>query len=216
VRLTSALLGAATLALLNLANLAAAGYGGFASRHLDRPQSPATQEAARLAALWAPWSASRTALLGWVYIENGESSEAGQAYLRALRLAPGDPMLWAEYALALARMGRFDSNLTVATRRALSLAPNSPAVRASIADLGISYWKRGVPEQQEVWLEAMRGERRAGRGGLLATVVGRGQVATFCSGPAIRLDEAEWCDGISTAIERGCYELKPTEPISCK
>lgn len=214
MRLSAALLAAAVLGLFHLANLAAAGYAAFAARHLDRPHSPATREAARIATRAAPWSATHAALEGWVLAENG-APEALATYPRALRLAPADPLLWAEYALVLARLGQFGPELTLAVAQARQRAPTSAAVRRSVAELGLSYWRRGTREQRAAWLEAMREELARSRGAFLTHVLTRGQGRTFCDDPARALGEEPWCRAIAGAIRDGCYELKAGVPAPC-
>src|SRR5689334_11197610 len=155
---------AAALALLNLLNLVGAGYARAANRLLDRPESPAALAASDIAARYPPWSSTHLALRGWVLAENHDAEQSDAAYRKALKLAPGDPLLWAEYALALARLGQFDARLTAAVSQAGALAPNSPVVQRSLADLGVSYWTRGKPEQRELWLTSMRNQLARNRG----------------------------------------------------
>lgn len=216
MRLTAAAaVAAAILALLNLAQLAGAGYAGFANRHLDRPDAPGTLAAARIATLWTPWSSPRAALLGWVHAENGAAEPAVAAYARALRLAPGDPLLWSEYALALGRVGRVDTALAHAVAQAQRLAPTSPAVRRTLADIGLSYWARGDETVRGLWLDSMRAELARNRGAFLGHALTRGQGLTFCRGPALQLGEARWCERIAGALLGQCYVLTPIEPTPC-
>jgi Flp pilus assembly protein TadD len=206
---------AAALALLNLANLVAAGYGQFAARHLDRPDSTATLAAAAIAARLAPWASTHAALQGWVLAENRQVDGAHTAYGRALRLAPADPLLWGEYGLALARLGEFGEPLTVAIAQATRLGPTSTAVRRTVADLGLSYWARGTPAQQSAWLEGMRAELQRNRGTFLGHVLTRGQGQAFCLGPGRALGEDAWCARIASALLGGCFQLGPVEPQPC-
>jgi len=215
VRLIAALFAATALALLNLVNLAGAGYARFASQHLDRPDAAATLAATRIAAQWPPWSSAHVALHGWVLAENRQEGAALAAYLEALRLAPGDPLLWSEYGLALARLGQFGPALTLAVTQGQRLAPNSPAVQRAVADLGLGYWSRGTPEQRALWLEGMRRELDRNRAGFLGHVLTRGQGMTFCRDPALRLGEAPWCESIASALLGGCYVLTPAQPVPC-
>ncbi|HUR41118.1 MAG TPA: hypothetical protein VM240_08100 [Verrucomicrobiae bacterium] len=194
------LLGGIALAALNFANLVGAGYGRYASARLDRPESPATAAAARIAARWSPWSSPHAALHGWVLTEGRDASAVEDAYLKALRLAPGDPLLWSEYALALARLNRFDAAMTVAVRKAQQLAPSSSAVRRTLADMGLSYWSRGTPEQRALWLVDMRRELKHNRDAFLAHVLARGRGRTFCRNPAVELGEQDWCSAVATTL----------------
>lgn len=216
MRLTAALLAAAGLALLNFAHLAGAGYAGFATRHLDRPDLPGTQTAARIAAFWTPWSSRHAALRGWIDVENRQGDAALAAYAQALRLAPGDAVLWAEYAQALGRLGRFDESLALAVRRAAQLAPTSPVVRRALAELGLTYWARGGDALRALWLERMRAELARHRGTFLGTVLTRGRGLTFCREPAAALGETAWCERIAPALLGGCYTLTVTEPVPCR
>ena len=211
----AALLAAAGLALLNLAQLAGAGYAGFANRHIDRPEAPGTLAAARIAGGWTPWSSRHAALLGWVHAENGAAEPALAAYARALRLAPADAVLWSEYAQVLGRLGRFDAAMAHAVRRAQQLAPTSPAVRRALAELGLSYWSRGDDALRALWLESMRGELARNRGEFLAVALARGQGRTFCDQPAAALGEGAWCERIAPALFGGCYTPTALEPVPC-
>ena len=196
----AALIAAALLALLNVINFVGAGYARFASDRLDRPDAASTATAARIASGWPPWSSSHTALHAWVLTERREAEGAQAAYLKALRLAPGDPLLWSEYALALARLGRFDDAMTRAVVQAQALAPTSTAVRRAMADLGLSYWARGTPEQRTLWLKDMGRELAGNRTAFLGHVVTRGQLKTFCSDAAKQLKEESWCETMTTAL----------------
>lgn len=215
MRLTAVLLAVAALALLNLASVAGAAYSRFASRNLDRPHSSATLAAARIATRLAPWSAPSAAQHGWVLAERGETAAAQAAYGQALHLAPADPFLWTEYALARARLGLFDAPLTQAVQQAQRLAPTSPAVRRSLADLGLNYWQHGTAEQRGLWLASMRAELAASRGAFLGHALTRGRARTFCQGPAAELGEAAWCERMGTLLRDGCFDLTPQGPVSC-
>ena len=185
---------ATLLALANLANLAGAGYASVASARLDTPESPGALAAAELAARVSPWSSSRHALHGWLLAENRRADEAETAYRKALRLAPADALLWTEYALALARLGRFDAALTEAVTRAQQLAPNSPAVQRSLAEMGLSYWARSDAPQRALWLTSLRGELVASRQLFLGHVLTRGRTDIFCRDIAPQVGEEKWCD----------------------
>lgn len=216
MRLTAALIAVAALALLNLAQLVGTGYAGFATRRLDRPAAPGTLAAARIASEWTPWSSRHAALLGWVHAENRSAEPALAAYARALRLAPADGVLWAEYAQALGRLGRFDSAMAHATQRAQALAPHSAAVLHALAGIGLSYWALGDDALRAAWLDSMRAELGRNRGGFLGQVLTRGQGGAFCRGPAAALGESAWCARIAPALLGGCYRLEPAEPTPCE
>lgn len=210
------LLVVAALAFLNLLNLVGAGYSRAANRLLDRPESPAALAASDIAARYPSWSSTHVALRGWVLAENGKTEEAEAAYRKALRLAPGDPLLWAEYALALGRLGQFDARLTTAVSQAAALAPNSPAVQRSLAELGVSYWARGTPEQRELWLAAMRNQLARNRGEFLGHVLTRGRGQAFCDDAAHALGEDTWCSSMAGVLQAdGCFRLLSSQPVPC-
>jgi tetratricopeptide (TPR) repeat protein len=188
------LLAAATvLALLNLSSLAAAGYAAAANRQLDRPDSPKALAAARIATQLAPWSAKHHALHGWLLAENRRADESLAAYGDALRLAPADALLWAEYAQVLARLGRFDGALTEALARAATLSPNSPIIQRTLAEIGLSYYQRGDEAQRALWLDSMRATLGRERRLFLGHVLTRGQRQVFCDELAPKLGEEAWC-----------------------
>lgn len=191
--LAAATVAATLLALLNLSALSAAGYAAAANRQLDRPESPKVLAAARIAAKLAPWSAKYHALHGWLLAENRLADDSLAAYGKALRLAPADPLLWAEYAQVLARLGHFDGALTEALGRARALSPNSPVIQRTLAELGLSYYERGDARQRELWLEATRAELARDRRQFLTHVLTRGQRQLFCGVLAPQLNEEAWC-----------------------
>lgn len=191
---------AALLALLNLCALAAAGYAAAADRQLDRPESPKVLAAARIASQLAPWSAKYHALHGWLLAENRLAEESLAAYDEALRLAPADAVLWAEYAQVLARLGRFDDALTGALEQARTLAPNSPVIQRTLAELGLAYFERGNARQREIWLDAMRAELAQNRKPLLTHVLTRGQRQLFCLELAPKLGEEAWCKSLPPTL----------------
>ena len=189
-----ALAGAALLLLLNLLALTASLYAWFAEQRLDvLPDVRATRASAHAASL-APWSARHTALHGWVLANSGDFAGADAAYLEALRLAPADPLLWAEYALALGRNRVFDERLTLATRRALALAPASPAVRQGVSRMALSYWRFGSPEVRELWRQSLRWELDHNRASFLNALDREGHRSAFCASHAAELGEQAWCN----------------------
>jgi hypothetical protein len=188
-----ALAGAALLLLLNLLALIASLYGHYAEQRLDNlPDERATRASAHAATL-APWSAPRLGLHGWILGESGDFTGADAAYLKALKRAPADPLLWAEYALVLGRNRVFDQRLTLATTRALALAPASPAVRQGVARMALSYWRFGSPEVRELWRQSLRWELDHNRAVFLQTVERDGHRRAFCAVHAADLGEGEWC-----------------------
>jgi tetratricopeptide (TPR) repeat protein len=189
----AATIAATLLALLNLCALAAAGYAAVSGRQLDRPESPQVLAAARIASRLAPWSAKYHALHGWLLAENRRADEAEAEYRSALKLAPADALLWAEYAQVLARLGRYDAALTESLEQARILSPNSPVIERMVAELGLSYYEHGNARQREVWLEAMRSELARSRGLFLSHVLTRGQREPFCREIAPQLAEEAWC-----------------------
>lgn len=193
------LLGALSLAALNAISLLGSGYASVAERGLDGPGSPKARAAAHLAATLVPWSSESAALEGWMLAETGVPGGAARAYAKALELAPVDPLLWSEYSLALARLGQFDETLELAIGRAQALAPTSPAVQESTAELGLSYWSRGNDDLRRQWLFSMRYALDHNRRLFLQRARARGQVATFCADAAQVLGEAAWCHAVLAA-----------------
>ena len=102
-------------------------------------------------------------------------------------------MLWAEYALALTRNDVFDERLTLATRRALELAPSSPAVRHSVSRMALSYWRFGSTELRELWQQTLRWDLDHNRDAFLQDISLEGWRAAFCAQHAATLGEEVWC-----------------------
>jgi len=190
-----ALAGAALLLLLNLLALAASVYAEYAEQRLDRlPDEPA-QRAGALAVALTPWSAPRQALHGWILADSGDFPAADAAYRKALRRAPADALLWAEYALALARNRMFDARLLLATQRALALAPTSPAVRAGVSRMALTYWRFGSEPLRELWRQSLRWELDHNRSAFLQAMDRDGYRRAFCLDQAAVFNEQAWCAG---------------------
>jgi tetratricopeptide (TPR) repeat protein len=183
--------------LLNLLALSASLYGRYAEQRLDRLPDERAARASTLAAALAPWSAREHALRGWIHGASGDFEAADSAYRAALRRAPADALLWAEYALVLGRNRVFDARLASATRRALALAPASPAVRQGVARMGLSYWRFGDAEVRELWRQSLRWELDHNRAAFLHAVDRDGDRAVFCAWHADGLGEAAWCGSAS-------------------
>ena len=188
-----ALAGAALLLLLNLLAFTAAIYHRFAEQRLDALPDERAARAAALASSLAPWSATHAALHGWIEAEAGNLAATEAAYRKALRTAAADPVLWAEYALALTRNDVFDERLTLATRRALELAPSSPAVRHSVSRMALSYWRFGSTELRELWQQTLRWDLDHNRDAFLQDISLEGWRAAFCAQHAATLGEEVWC-----------------------
>jgi len=181
--------------LLNLLNLSAFAYSRYAEARLDRLPDPRAETASSVAQALTPWSARRVAVNGWILAVGGSADASAAAYERALRWAPADPLLWTEYAQALARGRLFDERLPLATRRALALAPNSPAVRQSVSHMGLSYWRHGSPELKELWRQSTRWELDHNRLSFLRSLDDLEYRAPFCRYHAQELGEEAWCQG---------------------
>jgi hypothetical protein len=190
-----ALAGAALLLLLNLLALAASVYAEYAEQRLDRLPDEGAQRASALAVALTPWSAQRQALHGWILAESGDFTAADAAYRQALAAAPADALLWAEYALALARNRMFDERLHLATSRALALAPTSPAVRQGVARMALTYWRFGSAPLRELWRQSLRWELDHNRTAFLQAMDRDGYRRAFCLDQAAAFNEQAWCSG---------------------
>lgn len=204
---------AAVVAVLHLLNLLAGAYAAVAERSLDEP-GPRARQAAAIAATLAPWSSRHRALAGWAAAGRGDTAHAADAYAAALRRAAGDGLLWSEYALALARAGRFDAALLHATRQAQRLAPHSTAVQQALASIGLTFWTRGGPDLQREWLRSMRHALARDRAAFLMQALTRGRVLTFCNGPAASLGVHTWCVRLRQRL-RECAVGPPEVEASC-
>jgi len=192
-----ALAGAALLLLLNLLALTASVYGDYAEHRLDRLPDESAERAGALAVALTPWSAPRQALHGWILAESGDFAAADAAYRQALQRAPADALLWAEYALALARNRMFDERLDLATARALALAPTSPAVRQGVSRMALTYWRFGSDPLRELWRQSLRWELDHNRTEFLQAMDREGYRRAFCLQQAEVFNEQAWCAGAS-------------------
>jgi hypothetical protein len=193
--LKPALAGAALLLLLNLLALTAGAYGRYAEQRLDRLPDERATRASALAASLAPWAARPRALSGWIRGESGDFAAADAAYTAALRRAPADALLWAEYALVLGRNRAFDERLVLATRRALALAPTSPAVRQGVSRMALAWWRFGGEDLRELWRQSLRWELDHNRATFLRALEQDGTRRAFCAAHAAELGEGRWCRG---------------------
>lgn len=192
--------GVLALGAFNLAHLLSWAYAGHAESRLGRPDSTRTLAASRYASTLAPWSSTRLALQGWILAERGEIVESAESYARALRWNPADPLLWSEYAQALARNERFEE-LEHPTLRANALAPASPAVQSAIAAMGFTYWDHGSAALQAQWLLSMRYEHTHNRELFWNTLIARGRVLSYCTGPAMNWKIRHWCESMQRVAE---------------
>ncbi len=191
--LRPALAGAALLLLLNLLALTAGLYARYAEGRLDILPDERAARASRHASALARWSPEYRALQGWILGESGDFPGADAAYRGALRRAPADALLWAEYALVLGRNRVFDERLALATRRALALAPASPAVRQGISRMALGYGLFGDEPVRELWRQNLRWELDHNRAAFLQTVERDGYRRAFCYQYATDLGESAWC-----------------------
>ena len=180
------------LAVLNLLNLLGWAYAHLAERAIDQPAAahvlPASQHAARI----TPWSVKRVALQAWIESERGHAAASDAHYQKALRWGPGDALLWGEYAQVLARLRQFE-RVELLMRRATELAPASPVIRASAASMGVNSWEHGSTDLRNIWLLGMRHELDRNRKAFLQSVIARGRMGPFCTGPARELGLLSWC-----------------------
>lgn len=207
------LLAMGALLALNGAQIASAAYQRVAERHV--PANLASVDAARIAGSLAPWSSGPPAAAGWAQASGGHAEAAIHSYARALRSAPGDALLWIEFAQALARLGRFGDTMGLAVARARTLAPASPPIRRAVAELGLVYWSHGTPALRTAWLAAMREELAVNRGAFLARVLTHGRTRTFCAEAAATIGAGPWCDSVVPRLAEGCYDVKVRGPVPC-
>ena len=96
----------------------------------------------------------------------------------------------------LARLGRFDGTLTEALGRAAALSPNSPIIQRTLAEIGLSYYRRGDEAQRALWLDSMRATLGRERRLFLGHVLTRGKRQMFCDELAPQLGEEAWCQAL--------------------
>lgn len=181
------------LALLNLTQLLARAYADRGDTLLDQPSHPQAVPAASHAAGLTPWSPARLALHGWLLSEQGDLAAADARYRAALRWAPGDALLWTEYALVLGRHGELE-RMTLPLQRANALGAAVPAVQASVAAIGVRHWEAGSAAARKEWWQSIAYEMRHHRATFLDTVAARGETFRFCDGPGRFVKGAtQWC-----------------------
>ncbi|HUS23773.1 MAG TPA: hypothetical protein VM369_02410 [Candidatus Binatia bacterium] len=190
------------VAVLAAASLAASTYGRLAERGLTEPYAARPLAAARIASSLNPWSGPAQALHGWILAERKDGPASAAAYRQALAWHPGDPLLWSEFALALARTGQFGDELLLATARANALSPTSPTVQQTLATMGLSYWARGIPALRQQWLQSLRFELDRDPEAFRDRLIKLGYWRSYCAQAASALGEQPWCDGVQEQFLR--------------
>jgi len=186
------------LAGINLVNVLGSAYRTYAEAHLDEGSSSRIVAAARTSAALTPWSAPGVALAGWLLADK-DVALSESYYRRALRWAPGDPLLWSEYATAEARAGRTDA-LQLPVEISERLAPASPAVQSSNAALAINQWTRSPEALRKAWAQSIGYQPPHDRHEFLRSVVARGRLDMYCSQIAPAVGEQRWCDRAAARV----------------
>jgi hypothetical protein len=190
------ILAALVLLALNLVQLFGWAYGRFAQDRQNRPDSRRTNAAAEHGASLTPWSSERLAVRGWLQAQRGDFDASLASYATALMWAPADAALWTEYALVLARAKRF-GELELPVARANALAKASPSIQEAQAAMAASYWDQAGEPVREEWLRSLAYVLKHNRSAFYEQLVVRGQVDSFCAGPATRLERIPRCERLA-------------------
>ncbi|MDP3856736.1 MAG: hypothetical protein Q8Q73_03130 [Stagnimonas sp.] len=195
---------AGALLLAGLLQTASSLYYGLADFSRRADDLRRADAAARIAAWLLPGSDRATALAGRLAAAAGDRPFLLTSYREVLREAPADAYRWSELARGLALSGRLDADFDLAVARALALAPHSPAVHGTLADLAWRYHLRLSPQQQETLLPSLRATMRARseRFRLLEAVVRERRHPAFCAEFAVPLNRQAWCGQVEAELAR--------------
>jgi hypothetical protein len=164
----------------------------------------AANEAVRL----QPWRSAFRSDLGWLLGVRGDLGRMRAQYRTALRWSPANAYLWLDYAQALARANRFDSEYTLALRRATHLSPNARPVQMATARMGAMHWGQGGEQDRKVWSQSMTYALRTAPYELLWSVLrARGEDA-FCGHLGAEFALERWCFAVRSARQL-CDGLAP-------
>jgi hypothetical protein len=205
------------LALLQFASLLADQYGQYSAEILRENQDAkvAAQAAASGIALAAYIPALHEAS-ALALVADGQVKAGLIQHREALRLAPADAQLWAEYSESLAYTGHFGSDLELAQRNALRLGPESARVNWQIALIGARYWNRGNTAQQADWARAMLKTLAEHPTRFQYTLVRIGRASAVCVYTGSELGLARWCEyaqWLMTACQQA--DLPPAAQRAC-
>jgi hypothetical protein len=183
------------LTLLQFALLLADQYGQYSVEILrDNQDAKVAAQAAATGIALAPYVPMAHEALALALMSDGQVKVSLIQHRQALRLAPADAQLWAEYAESLAHTGHFGSDLDQAQHNSLSLGPQSARVNWQIALLGARYWNRGNTTQQADWARAMLNTLRAYPVAFEYALVNTGRASAVCVYAGTELGLARWCE----------------------
>lgn len=169
-------------------------YGRVAAeRRTLSPRSDLALQAATVAARLNPWVPRYRVDLAWNWGLRGDRARMEREILSALRLAPGHPYLWMEYAQLRAQARRLDERYDHSVQRAQALAPNSLPVRLAMAQLGARYWAFGSEAQRAEWARSQAYVLRRNPAVLLGVVLQDRREGEFCSYSGVALGLDDWC-----------------------
>lgn len=190
--------------------------GWAAARHIRNDVPLNALEPAGLSAELAPWrTIPRLQLLRSSAIVLDAVRLHG---LSAIRLAPADGYLWAEYAQFLLRAGAPDQDVYQATRRSNHLAPSSRSVQRSNAQAAQQYWFFAGDLLQDEWMRSMQFMLRHEPAKFRRMMIQSRRAELLCPLIGDALGEAMWCAQLAEA-SRQCARprrLKAEEKNWCR
>jgi hypothetical protein len=205
------------LSLLQFALLLADQYGQYSAEILrENHDAKVAAQAAASGISLAPYIPALHESLALALIADGQVETGLIRHREALRLAPADAQLWAEYSESLAYTGHFGPELEQAQHNALSLGPESARVNWQIALLGARYWNRGNTAQQADWARAMLKTLDEYPARFQYTLVNIGRASAVCVYAGAELGLARWCEyaqWLMTACQQA--DLPPAAQRAC-
>ncbi len=195
--------------LLFAAALAGDLYGRLSAEQRARGQSNvAVISTAGHAVNLQPWRVGFRTDLAWTLGVRGDVHSMRAQYRHVLRSNPGSGYLWLEYAQALARAHRIDSEYTLALERASVLSHNAGPVQMMGARMGVNHWGQGGEADRAIWARNMTYALRTSPGEFLWHVLRARREAAFCGYVGVELGWGRWCTAV--VVARGlCDSLRP-------
>lgn len=168
-------------------------------------------EAVRL----APWRADYRRDFAGNLWDDGDHEASVRQLAAALRYAPADPALWAQYEFELALSAPQDPRVPRAAERVAALGPNQPELQQAQANLAVQAWLKVGPEVRQIWLHSLRYALARDHDGFLLRSFRVGGETNLCSSAAA-LGIQQWC-GYARQARMFCAlgDLPPLQAQQC-
>lgn len=175
-------------------------FGGEAYLRFSqqRGRAPETMGTARRAAAIAyrlqPFSARALQSQADIDLFQGKTDLALNEYASALTMAPADPYLWRDNALALIYAGVLDQRVERSVIQAQAWARKSKQVHLSLAVAGLRVYKQSSPALRAMWIKSTRYAYWYQPDAILWAAYSADEELLLCDGSIILKPESNpWC-----------------------